>query len=133
MARTKTSPILKTSEVLLIVLFFVIGFTLPTAYANIAGPEISAPAVGQSAALTEAEAACQMIRATGRASECHVMDWNRSVDVIFPGSMADSAKIFCKETASAISSNFKQLAGKTWKVMVFSSGVVPPTAACRVT
>jgi hypothetical protein len=133
MPRTNARPFLKASELFLILMFLAVGFMVPVAYGNVVIPEKpAAPVTLQSTALNEADASCQMIRAAGRASECHVMDFNPSLDVILPGSRADTAKVFCEEVAESISANFKQLAGKTWKVRAFSSGLVPPTAVCRV-
>jgi hypothetical protein len=55
-----------------------------------------------------------------------------SFDVIVPGVRMDVAQTFCKDAAKAISAKFRSVSGKTNKVRVFASGVVPPTAACRV-
>ena len=133
MTRANARPFLSAAEFFAIVLFAAIGFSLvaiPAAYGNIASAVPAAPAQ-QSTALQEAEASCQMIRTAGRASECHVMDWNPSLDVIVPVDRPGAVE-FCDQAAESISENFKQLAGKTWKVRVFSSGLVPPTAVCRV-
>ncbi len=130
----------KTTELMLVVLFLALGFcavAVPAAYGSIASAGVTnppaAPVVRQSAALNEAQASCNLMTASGRGvTECHVMDWNPSLDMIIPVSRVE-AVAFCDQAAAAISARFKNLAGKTWKVRVFSSGLVPPTAVCRVT
>lgn len=132
----------RITEVLLVTLFAVMGFSAVvgfTAYDNIANAGVpSAPVVRQNTALdavlSEAQASCNLIMShtAGRVSECHVMEYP-SLDVIVPGTRIDAARSFCDETAAAISERYKRLAGKTWKVRIFSSGLVPPTAVCRVT
>jgi hypothetical protein len=131
MNRTKR-PFLKASELFLILMFFACGVMAPAAYGNLLNAKIPAPpAIEQSASYIEAEAACQMILGVRGVTECHVMDYP-SFDVIVPGVRKDVAQTFCKDAAKAISAKFKSVSGKTNKVRVFDSGVVPPTAACRV-
>lgn len=128
------TPFLNAAEFLIVVFFLATGFcavAVPTAYGSLAKGEAATPVYRQSAALAEAEASCQMIRAGGRASECHVMDWNPSLDVIAQVDRSEAVE-FCGQAAEFISASFKHLSGKTWKVRVFSSGLVPPTAVCRV-
>ena len=82
--------------------------------------------------VTEAEAACQMIRGMKGVQECHVMDFT-AFDVISPSKQTISdAKPFCEEAAKAIASRFPSVSGKTYKVRVSYSGEVLTTAACRV-
>lgn len=128
------------ARLMLITLCLALGFSsvaIPTAYGSIASagaPRLSSPpVVRQSAALVEAQASCDMMTGSGsRVAECHVMDWNPSLDMIIAVNRTE-AIAFCAEAAAAISARFKHIAGKTWKVRVFSSGLVPPTAVCRVT
>ena len=131
----------RITEFLLITLFAVMGFSGVvgfTAYSNIASAGVpSAPVARQNTALdavlNEAQSSCNLImsQAAGQVTECHVMEYP-SLDVIVPGTRIDAARGFCDEAAAAISAQYKRLAGKTWKVRVFSSGLVPPTAVCRV-
>jgi hypothetical protein len=131
MTRTKR-PFLKASELFLILLFLGVGFMAPTAYGSILNAKsLTPPAIEQSISSIEAEAACQMILEVRGVTECHVMDYP-SLDVIVPNIRMDVAQTFCKDAAKAVSARFKSVSGKTNKVRVFSSGVVPPTAACRV-
>lgn len=127
----------RITEVLLITLFLAVGFSAATvgsiAVAGMPAQPITAQNTALDAVLSEAQASCNLIisHTTGRVSECHVMEYP-SLDVIVPDIRIDPARSFCDETAAAISARFKRIAGKTWKVRVFSSGLVPPTAVCRV-
>lgn len=134
MNRTNAQPSRNVSHFLIVSVFLVMGFcavAVPAAYGSIASGKAPAPVARQSAALNEAEASCQMFRNAGHTSECHVMDWNPSLDIIVPISRPEAVE-FCDQAAEFISARFKHLSGKTWKVRVFSSGLVPPTAVCRV-
>jgi hypothetical protein len=132
---------IRITDLLLFTLFVAVGFcaiAVPTAYGSISAGVPSAPVARQNTALdavlSEAQASCNLIMShTGsRVSECHVMEYP-SLDVIVPDIRIDPARSFCDDAAAAISARFKRLAGKTWKVRVFSGGLVPPTAVCRVT
>ena len=117
--------------VLLIILSFVIGFLAPVAYGNVLAQGATPTPMAQPASLHEAESACQMIAGVRGVSECHVMDYP-SFDVIVHNIRKDAAETFCTDAAKAIASKFQSVSGKTWKVRVFGSGLVPPIAACRV-
>lgn len=131
---------IRITDLLLFTLFLAVGFcaiAVPTAYGSISAGVPAAPAARQNAPLDallqEAQASCDLIlsHAAGRVTECHVMEYP-SLDVIVPDIRIDPARSFCDETAAAIAERFKRIAGKTWKVRVFSSGLVPPTAVCRI-
>jgi hypothetical protein len=133
-------PFLKSSELFLIIAFFLFGALAPVAYGSglKAGEVLTSiaepipTAVQQPASVTEAEAACQMIRTMKGVEECHVMDFT-AFDVIVPEKRVISdAKPFCEEAAKAIASRFPSVSGKTYKVRVSYSGEVLTTASCRV-
>ena len=124
----------------LILAFFLFGAMAPMAYGSglkagevvtsIAKPSI--PTVQKPVSVTEAEAACEMIKSMEGVSECHVMDFT-AFDVISPSKQTISdAKPFCEEAAKAIASRFPSVSGKTYKVRVAYSGEVLTTASCRV-
>jgi hypothetical protein len=133
-------PFLKASELFVILAFFLFGALAPVAYGSglKAGEVVTSIAqptpttVQQPASVSEAEAACQMIRGMKGVQECHVMDFT-AFDVISPSKQTISdAKPFCEEAAKAIASRFPSVSGKTYKVRVAYSGEVLTTASCRV-
>ena len=92
----------------------------------------SPPVVQQSAALVAAEAACAMVKTKSRTpvSNCGVNEW-KAFDLTVPVSGTAAAE-YCDAAARDIAANFQLIAGKNWKLYVFSSEIVRPTAVCRV-
>ena len=120
------------SKLFLVLLSLIVGLLAPPALGNLAKGGIpTPPSEQQYIFIQESEEACQMIKGVRGVSECHVMDYP-SFDVVIPRIKLDVAQAFCKDAAKSIASKFKSVSGKTWKVRVFFSGTVPPTASCRV-
>lgn len=128
---------IRVTDLCLVAMFFAMGFGLfysvGAAYGSMTHGGVSgSPIAQQSPTLVQAEAACAMVKAKSRTpvSDCGANEW-KAFDMTVPVNGIKAAE-YCDAAARDISANFKLIAGKNWKLYLFSNPEVRPTAVCRV-
>jgi hypothetical protein len=123
------------ARLMLITLCLALGFSavaIPTAFGSSGSAGVPNPPITrQSDTLNAAQAACAVLNAFQRVTECYVREFNPSIDVTIVATRNEAIGL-CNAASKVVRDRADGIAGKGWALRIISPSTMTPTALCRV-